>query len=300
VRSSRRRRPRTSRDLAAALLFLLPFIVGFAVFTLVPLVLAGALAFFDYDILSPPKFVGLANLQKLIADSHFWNAWGITFAYSLGTASITIGLGLPIGVLLYRARFAVTAWRVLYYIPAVISGAGEALMLTQVWATNGLVNSLLNAVGIDGPTWFSDPNAALPALIISRYWTIGTAILLFMGARASVPRELYEAADLDGASSWHQFRHVGLPMMSPVLLFVTVLSLIAGFQSFAQVYIMTEGGPARATEVMGILIYNEAFRNLSMGYAAALSWTVFAVTIVAAGALFLSGRRWVYYEGAQA
>ena len=171
-------------------------------------------------------------------------------------------------------------WRVLFYLPALIGGAGEALMLTLVWDRHGLVNWLLSTVGIDEQAWFQNPTYAMPALILSRYWTIGNIILLFLAARASVPKDLYEVADIDGASAWRSFRAITLPLMTPIILFNLVLGIITSLQVFTQVMILTEGGPAGATRLVGIYIYELAFVNQRFGYAAAVSWSLFVVALL--------------------
>lgn len=279
-----------------AWLFLLPFIVGFLVFQLIPLVASAGLVFHRYDVLSPPIFTGLDNIEFMLSSRGFWNAWRVTLLYAGVGLVLTVTFSLGLALLLYNARHLKVFWRVLIFIPAVLAGTGEALMLTAVFAKNGLVNAILDIGGIDGPNWLNDTQWALPALILARYWTVGPQVLFFLGARAAVPADLYEVARIDGAGHWASFRNITLPMMTPMILFNTVLGIIIGLQSFTQVFIMTKGGPAGATELIGLTIYREAFEYLRFGYASALSWTLFIATLGVTALLMLSARRWVYYE----
>jgi len=290
---------RRRSDARAAWLFLLPFIIGFVTFLLLPLIASFVLIFFRYDGLSAPQFVAFRNVTLMLTSPQFWDAWRITAIYGGIGLVYTVTVALGIALALFHARHFKGFWRVLFFLPAVIAGSGEALMLKQVWGQFGFVNSLLSIFGVTGPSWFNDSNAALPALIVARYWTIGATILFFLGARSGVNQELYEAAAVDGATPWRSFRSITLPMMTPMILFNLVLGAIFALQAFAQIYILTRGGPARATEVIGMLIYDEAFGRLHIGYAAALSWTLLLVTLVVTAMLLLSGRKWVYYESGE-
>jgi multiple sugar transport system permease protein len=283
------------RDLAGWV-YLLPFVVGFLVFTFGPVVASFALSFTKYNILQPPQFVGLQNYVEMFGSSQFWNSWRLTIIYAVTTVGLTLSLGLVFALLLHQARRASGFWRTLYYLPAILSGAGEALMLTLVWDRNGLVNSILQAAGITGPAWLQSAGSALPALILSRYWTIGNIILLFLAARAAVPKDLYEVAEIDGASSWATFRAITLPLMTPIILFNLVLGIIASLQVFTQILIMTDGGPAGATRLIGIHIFNLAFDDQRFGYASAVSWSLFAVAVLVSLVLVRTSGRWVYYQ----
>lgn len=276
--------------------YLSPFVIGFAVFTLVPVLVSLALSFTKYNVLSPPQWIGLDNYTNMLGSAQFWTSWRLTIVYALTTVGLTLGLGLIFALSLHKARRAAGFWRVLYYLPAIISGAGEALMLSLIWDKNGLVNLMLSLAGINGPAWFQSASFALPALILSRYWTIGNIILLFLAARASVPKDLYEVADIDGASTWQSFRVITFPMMTPIILFNLVLGVITSLQVFTQILILTEGGPAGATRLIGIHIYQLAFQNQRFGYASAVSWSLFAVAVAVSLLLIRTSGRWVHYQ----
>jgi multiple sugar transport system permease protein len=283
------------RDLGAWV-YLLPFIVGFAIFTFVPIVASFVLSFTKYNILQPPQFIGLKNYTDMLGSSQFWNSWRLTLIYAVTTVALTLFLSLGIALSLHLARRGAGLWRVLFYLPALIGGAGEALMLTLVWDRHGLVNWLLSTIGIDGPAWFQNPNYAMPALILSRYWTIGNIILLFLAARAAVPNDLYEVADIDGASPWRSFRAITLPLMTPIILFNLILGIITSLQVFTQVMILTQGGPSGATRLVGIYIYDLAFEDQRFGYAAAVSWSLFVVALLVSLLLIRTSGRWVHYH----
>ena len=278
-------------------LMLTPWVLGFAVFLLGPLVASLILSFTSYDVFNPPQWIGLGNYREMFADPEFLHAWKLTLIYGgLGTLYMLV-VALATALLIYHARWVSGFWRVLYYFPALLGGASEAYVMIAVWTPNyGLVNSVLNMVGIQGPGWIDSQQWALPAVILMRYWTVGTLMLLFLGSRASVPLEYYESARLDGAKGRQLFRHITLPLMSPVILVCVILGFIASLQAFAQVWILTEGGPQYSTDVLGIYIYREAFENIRMGYGSAVSWSLFTVTLVITLVILASSKRWVYYE----
>ena len=209
-----------------------------------------ALSFTRYNVFRPPQFIGLKNYTDMLASEQFWDSWRLTLIYAFATVTFTLTLALIIALTLHRARRASGFWKALYYLPAILGGAGEALMMLLVWDNHGLVNSILNIFGITGPAWLSSAEWAMPALIMARYWTIGNIILLFLAARASVPTDLYEVAELDGASTWATFRAITFPLMTPIVLFNIVLGINAALQVFTQIFILTEGGPAGATRLI--------------------------------------------------
>lgn len=263
------------------------------------MVASATLSFTSYDVFTPPEFVGFENYERLLSSPDFWHSWRVTIIYAVASIIYTVFLAFAFAMLLFHARRARGFWRTLYYLPALLAGAAEALILSATWNRAGLVNAALQSIGIEGPGWIDAPDTALLALILARYWTIGNTMLLFLGGRASVPKELYEVAAVDGVPAWRAFRHVTLPLMTPILLFNLVIGIVFALQSFTQIFILTRGGPFEATNVIGLEIYFSAFRDLRMGEASALSWTLFLATFVSVIALFLSSKRWVHYEGDQ-
>lgn len=287
---------RFRRDRWEGWLYALPFVIGFSIFTFVPVIASFALSFTQYTVFRPPEFIGLDNYTRMFASKPFWDAWRLTLTYAAGTVALTMTLSLVFALALHHARRAAGFWKVLFYLPAVLIGAGEALMMRLVWDKDGLVNSVLNFFGVDGPAWLSSPTFAMPAVILSRYWAIGNLILLFLAARAAVPKDLYEVADLDGASNWQSFKSITLPLMTPIVLFNLILGIVSALQVFTQIFILTEGGPAGATRLIGIYIYQLAFENQRFGYASAVSWSLFVVGVAASLFLVRTSSRWVHYQ----
>lgn len=296
-RSTLRKRRRRNSDRRAVALMLLPWVVGMAVFVIGPLIATLILSFTRYTILRPPEGVGLANYERMLGNDAFWSSWAVTIKYAAGGTIVTLVLALIVALGIFHIRRGKGFWRTAIYFPVLLAGTAEALVMGTVWSANyGLVNRFLALFGVAGPPWLQSADWALPAFMLMRYWSIGTVMLLLLGARYAVPAELYEAAQIDGGRGWRLFRHVTFPMMSPVFLFVTILGVISSLQAFTQIFIMTRGGPQRSTEVVGIHIYFEAFENLRMGYASAISWSLFVVTMAFVLVLFATSKWWVYYE----
>jgi multiple sugar transport system permease protein len=276
---------------------LTPWLLGFLAFTAGPLVASLVLSFTNYDVFDPVKWVGLTNFSQALNDPLFWNSWKVTVIYGVVGTFYSLAIALAAGLLLYQARYLSGFWRTLLYFPTLLGGAAEGLIMTGVWNPQaGLANGILRIVGVHGPAWVDDPRWAFAAVILMRYWTIGTAMLLFLGARAGVDPQLYEAARMDGAGPLRQLRSITLPMISPILLLNLLLGIIGSFQAFAQVYILTRGGPGNATDLLGIFIYRESFQNLRLGYGSAVSWSMFSVLLVLTFGILGGSRRFVYYE----
>lgn len=286
---------RESRRLSWVMLA--PWLLGFAAFTAGPLVASLILSFTNYDVFDPVSWVGLKNFRSALHDPMFWNSWRVTVIYGMAGTFYALLIALAAALALYHARHLSGFWRTLLYFPSLMAGAAEGMIMAGVWNPQyGLANGLLRLVGISGPQWLNDPHWALAAVVLTRYWTVGTAMLLFLGARVAVDPQLYEAARVDGASAFRQLRAITMPMISPILLLNLILGLVASFQAFAQVYIMTRGGPGNATDLLGIFIYRESFQNLRLGYGAAVSWTLFAALLVLTLTVMRGSRRFVYYE----
>lgn len=279
---------------------LTPWVIGFVAFMIGPLVASLVLAFTVYDIFTPPRWTGLANFREMFSDPAFIHSWKVTLVYSFLGTGLMLFLALGTALLIFHARRASGFWRVVYYFPALLGGASEAYVMLASWTPDyGLVNAGLRFIGIHGPAWIDSTSWALPAVILMRYWTIGTMMLLFLGARASVSSEYYEAALVDGAKPLQRFRFITLPMMSPIILVNVILGIIGSLQAFSQIFILTRGGPLDATNLIGLYIYNEAFLNVRMGYGSAVSWSLFVITLAITLILLVSSRRWVYYEEGQ-
>lgn len=287
------------RRLFAALPFILPHLAGFLAFMLLPVVATFGISLLDWNLVSKPSFAGLENYKYMLSqDPFFWKAMGNTLYYTVGAVVLIVAASLGSALALNRNLKGRDLFRTLYFIPNISSLV--AVSLVWVWLYNsdyGLINAALRALGIEGPHWLADTRTAMPSVMLMSAWTqFGFFTIIFLAGLQALPRQLYEAADLDGASPWRKFRAVTLPLLSPTTFFVVVMSVINSFQVFEQTYVMTKGGPAFATTTAVMYIYSKAFKFQQVGYASALSWALFvlilAVTLVQLGVQ----KRWVYYE----
>ena len=270
------------------LLFLLPGLGGLLIFTVIPILASFVLAFFSWDLLTPPEFVGLQNYVDLLGDKEFWAALAHTLGYIAGYLPLVVVLGLGMALAMNSAMRGIGALRTLFFFPVVSSWVAVALLWS--WLFNpkyGLINYLLGLIGIPGPGWLYDAHWAMPAIILTSVWKdLGFVLVLFLGGLQTIPTDYVEAASLDGAGRWAQFRHITLPLLAPTTFFVIIISLISSFQVFDQVWIMTEGGPAGATTVLVERIVRHAFSYGEMGYAAAISWVLFFLVFSATAIQF--------------
>jgi multiple sugar transport system permease protein len=271
--------------------------VGFLAFIAGPMLYSLYLSLTKYDILSTPRWVGLENFTRLWQDDLFWQSLKVTGYYSFGAVPLRLLFGLFLAVLLNQRIVARAFFRTLFYLPAVMSGV--AVSLLWLWVFNpefGVINYLLSFVGIEGPKWIYSEDWAVPSLILMSVWDAGAIMIIFLAGLQGVPDSLYDAAEVDGANVLQKFWNVTLPMLSPVILFNLVIGVINSFQVFTQAYIMTGGGPHNATYFMVLYIYHSAFNDLRMGFASALAWVLFLITLVFTLLIFRSTPFWVYYE----
>lgn len=285
------------RHALVVFLFLAPSLVPLLAFMVAPMLSSIGLSLLSWDLLSPARWVGLSNYRELIHDGTFHAALLHTLYFIGGYLPLTFvgGLALALGL---NQRLKGIAWvRTVYFLPVVTSWVVVALVWK--WLLNpqfGFVNRLLDFVGVHGPGWWLDPHWAMPAIILASAWKdLGFTMVIFLAGLQAIPEEYYEAAALDGAGRWSRFRNVTLPLLSPASFFVVVISLINNFQVFDQVQVMTQGGPAGSTNVVVQQIVQNAFSYGRMGYAAAMSWTLFAVILVVTVAQLRLQKRWVVY-----
>jgi multiple sugar transport system permease protein len=285
------------RSLFLGLLFISPWLIGFLLFTLYPLASSFYYSLTRYGLLNPPNFVGLRNYVQIFAeDPHFGTVAYNTVYY--------VGLGAPLGVasaflmaiLLNTDIRGRSLFRAIFFFPAIV----PAIVTAMVWAfllnvQYGAINATLRGLGLPVIPFLSNPELAKPSLILIGLWAQGNAIVIFLATLQDVPRSLYEAATVDGAGGWHKFRHITIPMCTPVILFNLIMGFIGGFQNFTLPWLLTGGGPNQATEFYSLFLYRNAFTYLRMGKASALAWILFVVIVVFTVALWKSSARWVYY-----
>jgi multiple sugar transport system permease protein len=293
------KQPRRWRRALEGYSFIAPWLLGFIAFTAIPMAASLYYSLTDWDIISPPRFIGLGNyLTLFFDDALFWQSLRVTGIYTLFSVPLRIALALLAAVLLARPILGNGLFRTILYTPEIV--AGVALALLWSWLFNpeyGLINASLRIIGIDGPGWIYSSQWSLPALILMSSWKIGGNMVIYLAALQSIPKELYEAAELDGAGALAKFGRITLPMLSPAIFFTLVLGAITSLQVFTEAYIMTRGGPGNSTMFYALYLYFAAFEFREMGYASAMAWVLFAITLLLTLFIFGTLRRWVYYEG---
>lgn len=279
-------------------LFISPWIIGFLAFSLYPFLASLFYSFTNYDILNPPKWIGLANYVGLVHDPLFWTALYNTIYYTIVTVPLSTVIAIALAMLLNMNVKGLPLYRTIFYLPAVVPAVASSIL--WLWLFNpsfGLLDSLLRGVGLPAPGWVFSVAWAKPALIIMGLWGLGAPMVIYLASLQGVPQDLYEAASIEGAGTWAKIRNVTIPFISPVILFNVILGLIGAFQIFTQAYVMTSGGPSNSTLFYALYMYEQAFQFLHMGYASAMAWVMFALIMLATLLIFRSSARWVYYGG---
>ena len=287
------------RDLIHGYLFIAPWLIGFFVFTLFPLVYSLYLSFTDYNVLSPAKWTGLKNYIKLFTeDPKVWQSLKVTFNFALVQVPLKLGVALLVAVLLAKKTKLTGVYRVIFYIPSLLGGSvAVALTWKRLWDTNGVINSLLKSIGIPGHSWLLDTNTALYVLILLGVWQFGSTMLIFLAGLNDIPSSLVEAAIIDGANPFVCFFKVKLPMLTPVLFYNLVNAIIGCMQAFNSAYLVSEGGPMNSTLYYALYQYRHAFQYMNMGYASALAWVMMLIILAMTALVFRSSSALVYYQG---
>lgn len=279
---------REARERLTASLFLAPDVVGLLVFVVLPILAALLISFTNWNALGTPRWVGLVNYQRLLSDPQFWSSLRVTAIYTVVYVPLVFAVSLGLAVLANQRLPGIGLFRTIFFVPVVLSLVVTGLMWRFIFDEQvGLLNYALSLVGMAPRAWLGDVNLALPAIIVVSVWiNMGYYMTIFLAGLQDIPREFYEAARIDGANAWHAFRRITLPLLRPTSLFVLVVTLIGSFQVFDQIWVMTKGGPADATQVTVIYIYKQAFQYLSLGYASAIAFALFLVILVISLAQF--------------
>jgi multiple sugar transport system permease protein len=296
-----KRRPKVKpkRQNLAGWLFVGPVILGVLFFQLAPVAASLAVSLTNWSGLNQPKFLAFDNYKELFtADDTFWPSLKNTVVFTVAVVVLTIGIGLALAVLCNQKVKGIGIFRTLYYSPAVTNVV--AIGFVWFWLydpTNGLFNSTLKTVGIDGPAWLSDTKTALIAVIIVAIWQgVGYPMVILLAGLQSIDQSLLEAATVDGASAWRRFWSVVVPLLTPSLFFLTITQFITSFQVFGIIYVMTSGGPNNATSVFIFHIYEAAFGHGRLGYASAMGWVLFVIVGVVTAVQWKLEKRWVHYD----
>lgn len=279
-------------------LFILPWIIGFLVFTLGPLVLSFVMSFFDWSITGTPKFRGLGNyIEMFTNDDQVLKSLSISLKYAAIFVPLNMIIALVLAMLISQPVKGAKFFRTIFYIPAVISGVAVSIIFG--WLLNGnygVINYLLSLLGIDGPQWLVDPKWAIIAVIFASAFGVGSMMLIFYTDIKNIPIDLYEAAAIDGAGPARQFFSITLPMITPTILFNLITSIISSFQQVTLVMLLTNGGPMKSTYFYGLMTYNNAFKFHKLGYASANAWVMFIIILLLSALVFKSSDTWVFYE----
>ena len=293
--------PMRKREAMWGLLFISPWIIGVLLFTAGPFLASFILSFTDYDIVKPPEFVGLENYQRMFnEDKLFLKSLGNTGVYVLGSTAIRVVLGFLLALLLNAKARLIGLWRTLFYVPSIV----PIVALSVIWqyvlnARAGLLNSFLHAIGLPRYRWFADPDIAMIGFLIMSTTWVGVTMVIFLAGLQGIPEEYYDAAKIDGANVFQRLRRVTIPLMTPTIYLNTLINIIGAFQVFAQVFIMTRGGPRDATRTYVMHLFDYAFQYLppEMGYASALAWALFLIIFFFTAIIVGTSRRWVFYQG---
>jgi len=290
---------REVRRIVIGLLFVSPWIIGFLAWTIYPMGSALYYSFTHYDVIRPAKFVGLENYQTMLTgDDMFHTVLANTLWFVVVSVPAGVVTAFLLAILLnQKIRFR-PFFRTLFFLPSITPAVASVMVWLWIYNTQfGLINGIMINLGRPVIPWLSSPAMAKPSLVIVQCWMQGTAMVIFLAALQDVPRSLYDAALVDGANRLQRLRHVTIPMVSPVVLFVMLTSLIGTFQSFLFPWLLTDGGPNNSTELYSVYLYRSAFRHFKMGYASALGWLLLIIIVVFTASIFRTSARWVYYGG---
>lgn len=288
------------RKYLAGYLFISPWLMGLVVFTVGPFFYSLYLSFTNYRLTTAPTWIGVANYANIFTqDRYFSKTLFNTFYYVIFHVPGAEIIALFLAVILAQDLRGISIYRTIFYLPTVTSGVATAILWQWIFNTRfGIVNTALAQIGIEGPGWFTTSEWAMPTLIIMSFWGIGRPMIIYLAALKSVPMQLYDAAAIDGANTPQRFFHITIPLISSSVFFNVVMGIIGSFQVFTSAYVITGGGPADATLFYILYLYNVAFENLRMGYAAALAWILFIIILFFTFVQVSLSGRWVYYESA--
>lgn len=283
-------------------LFVGPWITGFLLFGLIPIGTSLVLAFTNYNVLAGGEFVGFANFQKMFfEDVRYGKSVDATFRYVFASVPLRLLVALALALLLNSHRRGVYWYRAAFYIPSIIGGSvAVAVMWRQLFGREGFINAVIDVLGMKPVSWFGNPTTALWTLIFLAIWQFGSPMLIFLAGLRQIPRELYEAADIDGANGWQKFLRVTLPLLTPIIFFNLLMQMIASFKVFTQAFIVTGGAPLDSTLFYSLYLYNRAFGNSEMGYASAMAWVMLIIIAVLTLVAFKLSSLWVFYETKEA
>ncbi len=276
-----------------------PWLVGFFGFVLIPMIASGYLSFTRYDLLSPSQWTGFSNFSRMFtSDRVFWQSVRATLIYVFASVPLQLAFALIVAMILSKRIRGIGVYRTLYYLPSLLGqSVAVAVMWRRLFGENGAVQSILQAMHLPAETcWIGDAHTAIWTLVLLNIWQFGSAMVVFLAGIKNIPDIYYEAATVDGASSWQKFWRVTIPLLTPVIFFNLIMKTIGGFKAFTQSFIVTEGGPLNSTLFYTVYLYRRGFKYYEMGYASAMAWLLLLVIAVLTILIFRSSDYWVYYE----
>jgi multiple sugar transport system permease protein len=276
-----------------------PAVLGFLLWQLGPIIGSLFIAFTDWGIAGNPEWIGLQNFKQIFtSDELFRKSIGVTLYYSFASVPLRILVAFLLAVLLNQKIRGLPIFRTIFYLPAIVPAIASSVL--WIWLFNpdfGLLNSVLRPLGFPKIQWIYSSSSVMPSFILMSLWDIGPMMIIFLAGLQGVPRQLYEAVEIDGGNAWHRLRHITIPMITPTILFNLILSIIGAMQMFVQPYVMTEGGPNNNSLMYVLYLYQKAFEQSQMGYASALAWILFIIIAVMSFLVLRTSSSWVYYEG---
>jgi multiple sugar transport system permease protein len=295
----RQRAKEAGRDNKAGYLFLLPWLIGLVVITVGPMLASLYLSFTNYSLIQAPKWVGFDNYLRMLEDPRLHNALKVTFIYVFVSTPLQLILALGVAMLLNEGMKGLPFYRSVFYLPSMLgSSVAIAVLWRQIFGTDGLVNQVLRAFGVDAHTgWISDPKYALGTIILLHVWTFGSPMVIFLAGLRQIPGMYYEAAAVDGARRWTMFAKITLPLLSPIIFFNLVLQIIGAFQAFTQAFVVSNGtgGPSDSTMFYTVYLYQKGFGQFQMGYASAMAWLLVVIIAAFTAINFFASKYWVFY-----
>ena len=295
----RLRAKEAGRDNKAGYLFLLPWLIGLVVITIGPMIASLYLSFTNYSLIQAPKWIGLDNYARMLTDERLHNSLKVTFIYVFVSTPLQLAVALAIALLLNEGMRGLPFYRSVFYLPSMLGGSvAIAVLWRQMFEVDGLVNQVLRLFGFEATTsWIGDPSTALWTIILLHIWTFGSPMVIFLAGLRQIPGMYYEAASVDGASKWAQFRKITLPLLSPIIFFNLVLQIINAFQAFTQAYVVSNGtgGPSDSTMFYTLYLYQKGFVQFQMGYAAAMAWLLLVIIAAFTAINFYFSKHWVFY-----
>jgi multiple sugar transport system permease protein len=295
----RARRKEAGRDNKAGYLFLLPWLIGLVLIIGGPMLASLYLSFTDYSLIQAPSWVGLENYARMLSDPRLHKSLAVTFTYVFVGVPLQLIAALAIAMLLNEGMKGLAFYRSIFYLPSMLGASvAIAVLWRQMFEVDGLVNQVLRLFGIPATTsWIGDPQYALWTIILLHVWTFGSPMVIFLAGLRQIPGMYYEAASVDGASRWNQFRRITLPLLSPIIFFNLVLQIINAFQAFTQAFVVSNGtgGPADSTLFYTLYLYQRGFVQFQMGYAAAMAWLLVVIIAAFTAINFYFSKHWVFY-----